>query len=250
MVAENILRIKQEIGQNVDLVVVSKYRTIEEIKQVYDAGMLHLAENRVQALLERKEALPDNIKWHLIGHLQTNKVKYIAPFIHLIQSVDSFKLLEEINKQGLKNNRVINCLLQVYIATEDSKFGLSEEELYELINHPQLSEFKNINITGLMGMASNTDNIAQVEKEFKQLRHYFDHIQTLNLFPNFQTVSMGMSGDYLLAIQCGSNMIRVGSKVFEWGGLNLFIFTIISINNLFLDWIKKGGAYTLLSTKQ
>lgn len=215
MVAENILRIKQEIGQNVDLVVVSKYRTIEEIKQVYDAGMLHLAENRVQALLERKEALPDNIKWHLIGHLQTNKVKYIAPFIHLIQSVDSFKLLEEINKQGLKNNRVINCLLQVYIATEDSKFGLSEEELYELINHPQLSEFKNINITGLMGMASNTDNIAQVEKEFKQLRHYFDHIQTLNLFPNFHTVSMGMSGDYLLAIQCGSNMIRVGSKVFE-----------------------------------
>jgi pyridoxal phosphate enzyme (YggS family) len=215
MVAENILRIKQEIGQNVDLVVVSKYRTIEEIKQVYDAGMLHLAENRVQALLERKEALPDNIKWHLIGHLQTNKVKYIAPFIHLIQSVDSFKLLEEINKQGLKNNRVINCLLQVYIATEDSKFGLSEEELYELINHPQLSEFKNINITGLMGMASNTDNIAQVEKEFKQLRHYFDHIKSLNLFPNFQTVSMGMSGDYLLAIQCGSNMIRVGSKVFE-----------------------------------
>lgn len=215
MVAENILRIKQEIGQNVDLVVVSKYRTIEELKQVYDAGMLHLAENRVQALLERKEALPDNIKWHLIGHLQTNKVKYIAPFIHLIQSVDSFKLLEEINKQGLKNNRVINCLLQVYIATEDSKFGLSEEELYELINHPQLSEFKNINITGLMGMASNTDNITQVEKEFKQLRHYFDHIQALNLFPNFQTVSMGMSGDYLLAIQCGSNMIRVGSKVFE-----------------------------------
>jgi pyridoxal phosphate enzyme (YggS family) len=215
MVAENILRIKQEIGQNVDLVVVSKYRTIEEIKRVYDAGMLHLAENRVQALLERKEALPDNIKWHLIGHLQTNKVKYIAPFIHLIQSVDSFKLLEEINKQGLKNNRVINCLLQVYIATEDSKFGLSEQELYELINHPQISEFKNINITGLMGMASNTDNIAQVEKEFKQLRHYFDHIQTLNLFPHFQTVSMGMSGDYLLAIQCGSNMIRVGSKVFE-----------------------------------
>jgi PLP dependent protein len=215
MVAENILRIKQEIGQNVDLVVVSKYRTIEEIKQVYDAGILHLAENRVQALLERKEALPDNIKWHLIGHLQTNKVKYIAPFIHLIQSVDSFKLLEEINKQGLKNDRVINCLLQVYIATEDSKFGLSEEELYELINHPQISEFKNINITGLMGMASNTDNIAQVEKEFKQLRHYFDHIQTLNLFPHFQTVSMGMSGDYLLAIQCGSNMIRVGSKVFE-----------------------------------
>jgi len=215
MVAENILRIKQEIGQNVDLVVVSKYRTIEEIKQVYEAGMLHLAENRVQALLERKEALPDNIKWHLIGHLQTNKVKYIAPFIHLIQSVDSFKLLEEINKQGLKNNRVINCLLQVYIASEDSKFGLSEQELYELINHPQISEFKNINITGLMGMASNTDNIAQVEKEFKQLRHYFDNIKALNLFPDFQTVSMGMSGDYLLAIQCGSNMIRVGSKVFE-----------------------------------
>jgi pyridoxal phosphate enzyme (YggS family) len=215
MVAENILRIKQEIGQNVDLVVVSKYRTIEEIKQVYEAGMLHLAENRVQALLERKEALPDNIKWHLIGHLQTNKVKYIAPFIHLIQSVDSFKLLEEINKQGLKNNRVINCLLQVYIASEETKFGLSEEELMVLIKHPQLSEFKNINITGLMGMASNTDNISQVEKEFKQLRHYFDNIKALNLFPDFQTISMGMSGDYLLAIQYGSNMIRVGSKVFE-----------------------------------
>ena len=215
MVAENILRIKQEIGQNVDLVVVSKYRTIEEIKQVYEAGMLHLAENRVQALLERKEALPENIQWHLIGHLQTNKVKYIAPFIHLIQSVDSFKLLEEINKQGLKNNRVINCLLQVYIASEETKFGLSEEELMVLIKHPQLSEFKNINITGLMGMASNTDNIAQVEKEFKLLRHYFDNIKALNLFPDFQTSSMGMSGDYLLAIQCGSNMIRVGSKVFE-----------------------------------
>ena len=215
MVAENILRIKQEIGQNVDLVVVSKYRTIEEIKQVYEAGMLHLAENRVQALLERKEALPENIQWHLIGHLQTNKVKYIAPFIHLIQSVDSFKLLEEINKQGLKNNRVINCLLQVYIASEETKFGLSEEELMALIKHPQLSEFKNINITGLMGMASNTDNIAQVEKEFKQLRHYFDNIKALNLFPDFQTISMGMSGDYLLAIKCGSNMIRVGSKVFE-----------------------------------
>jgi pyridoxal phosphate enzyme (YggS family) len=215
MVAENILRIKQEIGQNVDLVVVSKYRTIEEIKQVYEAGMLHLAENRVQALLERKEALPENIQWHLIGHLQTNKVKYIAPFIHLIQSVDSFKLLEEINKQGLKNNRVINCLLQVYIASEETKFGLSEEELMVLIKHPQLSEFKNINITGLMGMASNTDNISQVEKEFKQLRHYFDNIKALNLFPDFQTISMGMSGDYLLAIQCGSNMIRVGSKVFE-----------------------------------
>jgi pyridoxal phosphate enzyme (YggS family) len=129
--------------------------------------------------------------------------------------VDSFKLLEEINKQGLKNNRVINCLLQVYIASEETKFGLSEEELMALIKHPQLSEFKNINITGLMGMASNTDNIAQVEKEFKQLRHYFDNIKALNLFPDFQTVSMGMSGDYLLAIQCGSNMIRVGSKVFE-----------------------------------
>ena len=226
MVAENILRIKQEIGQNVDLVVVSKYRTIEEIKQVYEAGMLHLAENRVQALLERKEVLPENIQWHLIGHLQTNKVKYIAPFIHLIQSVDSFKLLEEINKQGLKNNRVINCLLQVYIASEETKFGLSEEELMVLIKHPQLSEFKNINITGLMGMASNTNNIAQVEKEFKQLRHYFDNIKALNLFPDFQTVSMGMSGDYLLAIQCGSNMIRVGSKVFEWGDKNLVIFII------------------------
>jgi pyridoxal phosphate enzyme (YggS family) len=129
--------------------------------------------------------------------------------------VDSFKLLEEINKQGLKNNRVINCLLQVYIASEETKFGLSEEELMVLIKHPQLSEFKNINITGLMGMASNTDNISQVEKEFKQLRHYFDNIKALNLFPDFQTVSMGMSGDYLLAIQCGSNMIRVGSKVFE-----------------------------------
>lgn len=215
MLAENISGIKQEIGQNVQLVIVSKYRQVSEIRKAYDTGHRVFAENRVQSLLERREQLPHDIQWHLIGHLQTNKVKYIAPFIHCIQSVDSISLLSEINKYAAKNNRIIDCLLQIFIASEDTKFGLSEAECHELLSSETYQSMANIRIRGLMGMASNTDNKEQVEKEFKSLHAFFETIKSTYTFEQFDMLSMGMSGDYALAIQCGSNMIRVGSKVFE-----------------------------------
>ncbi|NQW42883.1 MAG: YggS family pyridoxal phosphate-dependent enzyme [Bacteroidetes bacterium] len=215
MIGENILKIKQEIGQKAEFVIVSKTRSIPEIEEAYQTGHKSFAENRVQYLLERYEVLPKDIQWHLIGHLQTNKVKYIAPFIHLIQSVDSLKLLEEINNQAIKNNRVINCLLQIFIAQEETKFGLSEAECIELLNSAIFKSFKNINICGLMGMASFTENKAQVEAEFKSLKSFFDQLKSKYQFQDFEILSMGMSGDYLLAIDCGSNMVRVGSKVFS-----------------------------------
>jgi len=210
MIAENISGLKQEIGQNVQLIVVSKYRTIEEITKAYAAGQRMFAENRVQALLERKEALPDDIVWHLIGHLQSNKVKYIAPFISCIQSIDSFELLTLVNQQAAKNGRTIDCLLQVHIAVEETKFGLSETECEALIE--QAKGLLNVKIKGLMGMASNTENQEQVKKEFLSLQTLYSKLKEEN---NFDTLSMGMSGDYQLAIACGSNMVRVGSKVFS-----------------------------------
>lgn len=210
MIAENISGLKQEIGQNVQLIVVSKYRTIEEIKEAYQAGQRLFAENRVQALLERKEALPNDIIWHLIGHLQSNKVKYIAPFISCIQSIDSLELLELLNQHAAKNGRTIDCLLQVHIAVEETKFGLSETECEALI--AQAKVLSNVKIKGLMGMASNTEDQEQVKKEFLGLQTLYNKLKEEN---NFDTLSMGMSGDYQLAIACGSNMVRVGSKVFS-----------------------------------
>ncbi len=215
MIAENINQIKQEVGHNVKLVVVSKFRAIAEIQEAYVAGHRVFAENKVQPLLERYEALPKDIEWHLIGHLQTNKVKYIAPFIHTIQSVDSLKLLEEINKQAAKEGRVINCLLQIYIAQEDTKFGLSKEECLAILNSTQLSLLNNIRITGLMGMATFTKDLQQVEREFRSLKTFFDELKTTFNLPDFTTISMGMSNDYNLAIACGSNLIRVGTKAFQ-----------------------------------
>lgn len=215
MISENINHIKQEVGHNVKLVVVSKFRTISEIQTAYDAGHKVFAENKVQPLLERYEALPKDIEWHLIGHLQTNKVKYITPFIHTIQSVDSLKLLQEINKHAAKDNRSIECLLQIYIAQEETKFGLSREECRELLNHPELKNLKNVKITGLMGMATFTDNMQQVESEFKSLKSFFDELKSDYQLPDFKTISMGMSNDYNLAIACGSNLIRVGTKIFQ-----------------------------------
>jgi pyridoxal phosphate enzyme (YggS family) len=212
MIAENISGLKQEIGQNVQLIVVSKYRTIEEIKEAYQAGQRLFAENRVQALLERKEALPGDIVWHLIGHLQSNKVKYIAPFINCIQSIDSVELLDLVNQQAAKNGRTIDCLLQVHIAVEETKFGLSETECAALIEHAKTKGLSNIRIKGLMGMASNTDDQEQVKTEFLNLQTFYNKLKDEN---NFDTLSMGMSGDYQLAIACGSNMVRVGSKVFS-----------------------------------
>lgn len=214
MIAENINHIRQEIGQNVKLVVVSKFRRVEEIEEAYKCGHRIFAENKVQALLERYEALPKDIEWHLIGHLQTNKVKYIAPFIHTIQSVDSLKLLQEINKHAQRQNRVIDCLLQIYIAKEETKFGLDAQECHDILNSGILKTLQNIRIAGLMGMATFTDDMTQVETEFRYLKKIFDDMKSKYNLPGFKTLSMGMSNDYILAVSCGSNMIRVGSKIF------------------------------------
>ncbi len=212
---EAFSRIMEDLNKkNVSLVAVSKKKSPEEILQLYNHGQKDFGENYVQELTEKYEQLPKNIHWHFIGHLQSNKVKYIAPFVSLIQSVDSHNLLKEIDKQGKKNNRVIDCLLQVHIANEETKFGLNEKELYELANM-NLSGCKNFRILGLMGMASFSDDIEKVRNEFKYLKSLFDKYLKLSI-PNFQfsILSMGMSADYTIAIEEESNMVRIGSLFF------------------------------------
>jgi len=201
-------------SHHVTLVAVSKTKSVEEIKELYDLGQKDFGENYVQEVTEKQSQLPNDIRWHFIGHLQSNKVKQITSFIHLIQSVDSLKLLQEINKQGKKNDRVIDCLLQVHIAQEETKFGLDENELNDLLNN-SISQYQNIQIVGLMGMASLTDDMEKVRSEFKYLRSIFDKhakLQTSNF--KLQTLSMGMSSDYFVAIEEGSNMVRIGSLIF------------------------------------
>lgn len=202
--------------KNVTLVAVSKTKPVEDILELYHLGQRNFGENYVQELVQKYQQLPKDIRWHLIGHLQTNKVKLIAPFVHLIQSVDSEKLLKEINKEAKKNNRIINCLLQVYIAKEETKFGLNEEQLKELVTRiadtNSADSFKNISIKGLMGMASFTNDKEVVKREFRQLKSLFYKLQTTN--PKLQTISMGMSADYKIAIEEGSNMVRIGSLLF------------------------------------
>jgi len=210
-IRENITQIRQEIG-NVELVVVSKYRTIEELNQVYGANQRDFAENRVQELTKKKELMPNDIRWHMIGHLQTNKVKFIAPFIHLIQSVDRIKLLKEINKEARKNHRVIPILLQVHIAEEEHKYGFSMNDLTQIIESNEISEFKNVELIGLMGMATNTPDTTIIKSEFKKLESFFNKWKDQL---NWTTLSMGMSSDYIQAIECGSSLIRVGSKIFQ-----------------------------------
>jgi pyridoxal phosphate enzyme (YggS family) len=204
-------------SHHVTLVAVSKTKSVAEIKELYDLGQKDFGENYVQELTEKQSKLPNDIRWHFIGHLQSNKVKQIASFIHLIQSVDSVKLLQEINKQAQKNTRIIDCLLQVHIAQEETKFGLNDQELQELIdtNANGLHELKNIRIAGLMGMATLTDDMQKVRTEFKYLRSIFDkhaNLQISNI--KLQTLSMGMSSDYFIAIEEGSNMVRIGSLIF------------------------------------
>ena len=204
-------------SHHVALVAVSKTKSVEEIRELYELGQRDFGENYVQELVEKAKQLPKDIRWHFIGHLQSNKVKQIAPFIHLVQGVDSLKLLEEINKQARKIKRIIECLLQIHIAQEETKFGLDEKELKQLIgtNSNQLHELTNIKIVGLMGMASFTNDMAKVRREFKYLKSVFDHVvklQTKTFQP--QTLSMGMSSDYPIAIEEGSNMVRIGSLIF------------------------------------
>ena len=201
-------------SHNVTLVAVSKTKSVEEIKELYDLGQRDFGENYVQELAEKQLQLPKDTRWHFIGHLQSNKVKQIASVIHLIQSVDSLKLLREINKQAQKDNRVIDCLLQIHIAQEETKFGLDENELDQLIhtNSDELHKLKNVTITGLMGMASFTDDMEKVRKEFKYLKSLFNKFRTQN--SELRTLSMGMSSDYPIAIEEGSTMVRIGSLIF------------------------------------
>lgn len=215
---ENYQRLKEELGDKVKLVAVSKVRTVEEIKLLYHLGQRDFGENYVQELISKQLELPNDVRWHFIGHLQSNKVKYIAPFVHMIHGVDSFKLLEEIDRQALLQKRVINCLLQIHIAQEDSKFGLSDQELKELVQalpkYKLTGKLSNVKLCGLMGMASLTDNMDQVQKEFKYLKCLFDDTRDEINIPTFKTLSMGMSGDYKLALKEGSNMVRIGSLLF------------------------------------
>jgi PLP dependent protein len=214
-IAQNLKNIKSTIPENVTLVAVSKTKPVQDLMEAYDAGQRIFGENKIQEMTEKWEIMPKDIQWHMIGHVQSNKVKFMAPYVSLIHGVDSLKLLEEINKQALKNNRIIDCLLQMYIANEETKFGLDEIELNNLLASETFKKLKNIRIVGLMGMATFTNNQTQIQKEFLNLKAVFDKINQL-LTSNFQllTLSMGMSGDYQLAIECGSTMVRIGSSIF------------------------------------
>ena len=213
MVSDKIEKIKKNLPIGVELIAVSKTKPLEMIQQAMESGHLDYGENKVQEMVHKYESLTKDIRWHMIGHLQRNKVKYIAPFVHLIHGADSKKLIDEINKQGIKNKKTINCLLQFHIASESTKFGFSIEEIRELIVSKHYLNWENINIQGVMGMATFTDNKNQVKDEFGLLKNYFDELKPV-FGENFKTLSMGMSGDYLEAISKGSNMIRIGSDIF------------------------------------
>ena len=210
-IEKNYQNILSQLPENVKLVTVSKTNPAEKIKEVYDLGQRAFGENKVQELLEKQPVLPNDIEWHLIGHLQTNKVKYIAGFIAMIESIDSEKLLKEVDKEALKNNRKINVLLQVKIAKEETKFGLTVDEAKAIFNQYLNGNFPNIEIKGLMGMASFVDDESQIREEFSILKNLFDELSELK---PLETLSMGMSGDFPIAIECGSNSVRVGSAIF------------------------------------
>ena len=214
-IKDNLLRIKSQLPENVILVAVSKTKPVSDLIEAYNAGQRVFGENKIQEMTEKWEQMPKDIQWHMIGHVQTNKVKYMAEYVSLIHGVDSLKLLQEINKQAAKHNRVIDCLLQMYIAEEETKFGLDEKELEDILHFVQNEKLQNIKVVGLMGMATFTDNQTQIKKEFLNLKSTFDKINSLSIV-NYQLsiISMGMSGDYNLAIECGSTMVRIGSSIF------------------------------------
>lgn len=215
-IQKNIKAIISEIPDNVKLVAVSKTKPNDDILAAYEIGQRIFGENKVQDLEKKHEELPKDIQWHFIGHLQRNKVRFIAPFVSLIHAVDSLRLLKKINEEAKKNDRTINCLLQIHVAEEDTKFGLNNSELIEILNSPDLKELKNVKISGLMGMASYTDDDLQVKKEFSYLKTCFDEIKEefFKTSNDFSEISMGMSGDYKIAIEAGSTMIRIGSTIF------------------------------------
>jgi pyridoxal phosphate enzyme (YggS family) len=222
-IAKNLTEIKSQLPAHVTLVAVSKTKPVSDLMEAYNAGQRIFGENKIQEMTDKWEQMPKDIKWHMIGHVQTNKVKFMTEYVSLIHGVDSLKLLQEINKQAKKHNRVIDCLLQIHIAEEETKFGLDEFELDEILTRVyeqceakqvqnEKSEFENIRIVGLMGMATFTENTTQIEKEFSHLKTIFDKLKTQN--SELLTLSMGMSGDYQLAISCGSTMVRIGSSIF------------------------------------
>jgi pyridoxal phosphate enzyme (YggS family) len=211
-ITKNLLSLKNTIPDTITLVAVSKTKPLTAIREAYGAGQRIFGENKVQEMAEKWENLPRDIQWHMIGHVQTNKVKYMAPFVSLVHGVDSLKLLKEINTQAKKNMRRIDCLLQIYIAKEESKFGLDENELFALVHSDEMKTFQNINIIGLMGMATFTQNTTLIRQEFKYLKSLFDTLK--GTLPEIHVLSMGMSGDYSIAIEEGSTMVRIGSGIF------------------------------------
>jgi len=216
-IKSNLDYINAGIPDNVKLIVVSKMQSTESILEAFTAGQRSFGENKVQDLISKQPLLPKDIEWHFIGHLQTNKVKLIAPFIHVIQSIDSMKLLQEVDKEAMRNNRVIGCMLQFYIATEETKFGLGYTEARELLSSEEFRSLRHTQIIGVMGMATYTKNVALIEKEFRMLKNYFDVLSKEYFRENngFSEISMGMSNDYQLAINQGSTMIRIGSAIFK-----------------------------------
>jgi PLP dependent protein len=215
-IAENIKHITSELPQNVKLVAVSKTKSVEEIMQAYQTGHRIFGENKVQEIIKKHELLPKDIDWHFIGHLQRNKVKQIIPFVSLIHSVDSLRLLEKINEEAKNINKIVNCLFQIHIAQEETKFGFSQEELVQLLPSSEFKELQNIRICGLMGMATYTENIDQLKKEFSLIKTLFDTLVEIYFINNkyFKELSIGMSGDYKIAVEHGSTMVRIGSHIF------------------------------------
>lgn len=211
-IQSNLKQIIDALPEHVTLVAVSKTKPTSDLKEAYGAGQRIFGENKVQEMTQKWEELPKDIQWHMIGHVQRNKVKYMAPYVSLVHGVDSFRLLKEIDKQAEKNNRTINCLLQMHIAEEDTKFGLDSGELSEILTSEEFHQMKHVKVVGLMGMATFTDSTEQIRREFKQLKSHFDALQ--QKLPEAKTLSMGMSGDYKIAIEEGSTMIRIGSSIF------------------------------------
>lgn len=211
-IAGNIKKIKEELGAGVTLVAISKTKSTKDILAAYNAGQRIFGENKIQEMTEKQEELPGDIEWHMVGHVQRNKVKYMAPYASLVHAVDSLKLLKEINKEARKNDRSINCLLQIKIAEEESKFGINAAEAREILESDAYSKFSNVKITGLMGMATFTEDMEQVRREFSHLKKVFEDLKQDHR--DLEILSMGMSGDYKVAIDCGSNMVRIGSSIF------------------------------------
>ncbi len=214
LIAENIQRFKSQLSEKVTLVAVSKTKPVSDIREAYEAGHLDFGENRIQEMVDKYEELPKDIRWHMIGHVQGNKIKYMAPFVHLVHGMDKLKRFKELDKEAAKNERIIDCLVQIHIAEEESKFGFDYEEAWALLEDQPKEKFPSVRIRGLMGMATLTDDQTQVRNEFKGLRQFYDKVRTELAPADFNILSMGMSGDFQWAVDEGSNMVRIGSAIF------------------------------------